>query len=485
MGAAVGADMKPRAVVVGAGSAGCVVAARLADRYDVVLIEAGRSDASSKAFSAWDAQEAAHPSTWSLPARLTPTRAWEATPGRAVGGSSVVNGGYFEAPHRSDLDAWHALGGAAWENERVLRHVDEVAAQLGVHPSPQTHPIARAFAAAAERSGRGAQLLPLHTTFAAGAPRNVADAVLPSAVGPVEVRADCRALRVVVEDGRAVGVEIADAVGEREVLRADEIVLCAGGFGSARLLLASGIGPADRLLEAGIDPLVDLPGVGAAFSDHPTVWVEWMPTPALTARPLPPEAEDGAFPLALVADLDGGPGEGLEILSCILPPEVSTVVDTEPETFGLIVGLQCPRSRGTVVPASAHPLAPPRISYRYLADEHDRAALRRGVRLAASLLSSESFSGLVVRLVDLDDAVLADDRVLDEWIAARLGSAAHTCGTAPMGPPDDPAAVVDGAGRVRGIAGLTVADTSILPHVPLRGPAAAAMAVGAIIAGQL
>lgn len=483
MGAAVGTDMRPRAVVVGAGSAGCVVAARLADRYEVVLVEAGRSDAPSDTFSARGADGIAHPSTWSLPATLTPTRTWRATPGRAVGGSSVVNGGYFEAPHPSDLDAWHELGGPAWEPDRVLGHVDEVAAELGVHASRQTHAIARAFAAAAEETGHGGQLLPLHTTFAAGIPRNVADAILPS--GSVEVRADCRALRVVVEDGRAVGVEIADAGGEREVLRADEIVLCAGGFGSARLLLASGIGPADRLREAGIDPLVDLPGVGASFSDHPTVWVEWMPTPALTARPLPPEAEDGAFPLALVADLDGGPGEGLEILACILPPEVSTAAGTEPATFGLIVGLQRPRARGTVVPASAHPLAPPRISYGYLADERDCAALRRGVRLAASLLSSESFSGLVVRLVDLDDTVLADDRALDEWIAARLGSAAHTCGTAPMGPPEDPAAVVDGAGRVRGIAGLTVADTSILPRVPLRGPAAVAMAVGAVVADQL
>jgi choline dehydrogenase len=107
------------------------------------------------------------------------------------------------------------------------------------------------------------------------------------------------------------------------------------------------------------------------------------------------------------------------------------------------------------------------------------------VRLAAALLMTPAFADLVESLVDLDTQTLADDDLLDAWIADRLGSAAHTCGTAPMGPDDDQLAVVDGAGRVRGIAGLRIGDTSVLPVVPSRGPAAAAMAVGAIIADQL
>ena len=135
--------------------------------------------------------------------------------------------------------------------------------------------------------------------------------------------------------------------------------------------------------------------------------------------------------------------------------------------------------------ASAHPLAPPTIDYGYLAASRDRAALRSGVRRAAHLLSTPPFAGLVDGLVDLDGATVHDDELLDAWIADRLASAAHTCGTAPMGRESDRAAVVDGAGRVRGIAGLRVADTSIIPVVPLRGPAAAAMAVGAVIADQM
>jgi choline dehydrogenase len=151
----------------------------------------------------------------------------------------------------------------------------------------------------------------------------------------------------------------------------------------------------------------------------------------------------------------------------------------------VLVGLQRPAARGTVAPASAHPLAPPRIDYGYLADERDRAALRAGVRRAAELVTSSAFEGIASGLVDLDEVVLGDDERLNAWIADRLGSAAHTCGTAPMGPADDPLAVVDGAGRVRGVAGLRIADTSILPVVPARGPAAAAMAVGAVIAGRM
>ncbi len=424
------------------------------------------------------------------PQNSRPARGWTATPGRAVGGSSVVNGGYFEAPDASDLELWHRAGGAAWAPESVLSHVGAAAERLGVHASPQTHPIAQAFAEAAAQSGRAERLLPLHTTFVSGAPRNVADAYLTDAATPeqpIDVRSDCRALRVVTEGTRATGVEVAAGDGTREVIPADEVFLCAGGFGTARLLLTSGIGPAEQLRQAGIEPVVDLPGVGAAFSDHPTVWVEWMPTPALTRRPAPPEAEHGPFPIALLAAADGGDGDDLEILSCILPPDIAEAsagdADSVP-TFGVIVGLQRPAARGTVVAASAHPLAPPRISYGYLVDAADRAALRSGVRLAADLLSSPAFAGLVERLVDLDDALLGDDDLLDEWIALRLGSAAHTCGTARMGTDADPLAVADGAGRVRGMSGLRIADTSLLPRVPLRGPAAAAMAVGAIVADQ-
>ena len=473
--------VRPRVVVVGAGSAGCVLASRLADRYEIVLIEAGR-DVDPIGVKTRHADDAvAHPPTWSLPAQLTGARRWRATPGRAVGGSSVVNGGYFAEPEATDLRGWHRAGGDAWHPDLVRAQVLAAGIRLGVEPSPQTHPIARAFAGASAHLGLGDRLLALGTTVRAGVPRSVAEALLTP--DHIVVRSDCRALRVVVEGDRAVGVEVADADGGREVIPADEVVLCAGGFGTARLLLASGVGPADLLRSAGIEPVCDLPGVGAAFSDHPTVWVEWMPTPTFAESDVHAEDASGAFPIALCLSEDGGPGDDLEILACTQPPDPAA--RSRDAAHGLIVGLQRPRSRGTVVPASVHPLSSPAISYRFLEDPLDRAALRRGVRLAAELLSAPAFADLVDRLVDLDDQTLESDELLDDWIHHHLGSAAHTSGTAPMGPDTDPLAVVDGAGRVRGIAGLRVGDTSLLPIVPSRGPAAAAMAVGALIADQM
>ena len=474
--------VKPRAVVVGAGSAGCVLASRVADRYDVVVIEAGRPvDAIGLPWAADDAS-IAHPPTWSLPALLTAGRRWRATPGRAVGGSSVVNGGYLAVPVDLDLQRWHAAGGDAWRPDRVRSLAEQAGAGLGAQPSPQTHPVARAFADAAAALGRKEGLLALDTTVHDSVVRSVAAAYLGQ---EISLRSDCRVLRVVIEADRAVGVEVADADGIREVIAADEVILCAGGFGTARVLLASGIGPADLLRAAGIDVVCDLAGVGAAFSDHPTVWVEWMPTTALRTGDVHPEDAFGAFPIALCVAVEGAPGDDLEILACTQPPDPVARNAPGAAAYGLIVGLQRPVSRGTVVATSAHPFASPTISYGYLDDPIDRAAMRAGVRLAAELLQHPAFAGLVDRLVDLDTATLADDQLLDAWVEARLGSAAHTCGTAPMGLDTDPLAVADGAGRVRGIAGLRIADTSLLPVVPSRGPAAAAMAVGAIIADQL
>ncbi len=462
-------------IVVGAGSSGCVLAARLADCADVVLIEAGLWPAQGEAASIAQAP------TWSLPARLTQTRQWRAVAGRAMGGSSVVNGGYFAAPDERDLQYWHAAGGPEWSPQRVRAHIEGIAERMGVRPAPQTHPVTRAFVEACELSGRDAGLLALGTSVRDGAARNVAQAYLADSA--ITVRAGSRALRVVIEAGQAVGVEVAEADGATEVLEADEVVLCAGGFGTARLLLASGIGPSAVLDRAGIQTVLDLPGVGAAFSDHPTVWVEWVPTPELSARSLLPESADGAFPLALLLAADGSVGDDLEILVCTQPPDPDDPGPHAP--FGLVVGLQRPLARGTVEPASPHPLAPTRIAYRYLEDPRDRAALRTGVRTAAALLSSGPFAAVVDRLADLDDETLADDHLLDDWIEGRLSSAAHTCGTAAMGQATDPRAVTDGAGRVRGVPGLRVADTSLLPVVPARAPASAAMLVGAIIADQM
>jgi choline dehydrogenase-like flavoprotein len=260
-----------------------------------------------------------------------------------------------------------------------------------------------------------------------------------------------------VERGRAVGVETADGV-----VRAGSVVLCAGAVGSPLLLLRSGIGPADRLRAAGIDLVADLPGVGAGASDHPQVYLDWRP-----ARSLP----DAALPLSGVLHTDT-----VEILPWLAPFSRVTGADTGDE---LAVGVQLQRaeSRGELTLRDA-PDDPPRLRYGYLRTDADRRGLRDGVRLAADLLRTAPFAGLGAVRTDLPGAVLADDRALDGWIRARLTTAVHLSGTARMGPAGDPGAVVDQELRVRGVEGLRIVDTSVLPTAPSRGPAATAVLLG-------
>jgi choline dehydrogenase-like flavoprotein len=271
------------------------------------------------------------------------------------------------------------------------------------------------------------------------------------------VRGGVRVRRVLIERGRAVGVETGAGV-----VGATEVVLSAGAVGSAYLLLRSGLGPAADLRAAGIPVLADLP-VGRAFTDHPLVYLPWRP-----ARPLP--AAPGALPLrgALhTADL--------ELLPWWAPFGRVMGTDHDDGELAVGIGLLQEESRGRL---GLDGRGAPRVEYRYLTEAGDRHRLRSGVRLAVELLRTPPLTGLVAATSGPGDDVLADDRALDLWIRAHLTTAVHLSGTARMGPDGDPAAVVDQHLRVRGVDGLRVVDTSVLPRVTSRGPAATAVMIG-------
>jgi choline dehydrogenase-like flavoprotein len=254
------------------------------------------------------------------------------------------------------------------------------------------------------------------------------------------------------------------------------VVLSAGAVGSPHLLLVSGIGPADQLRRAGIDVVADVPGVGAEFSDHPSVYVGFLP-----ARPLP--MPPGLLPLhgVLHATASGSevPGD-LEVLPWLTPFSRITGGPVSPHEDELVVGvgLQRAESRGQLTLDGADPLRPPRLAYGYLAEESDRRRLREGVRLTADLLRTRALTPLVSARTTLPDAVLDSDAELDAWVRAHLSTAIHLSGSARMGPDGDPGAVVDQWLRVRGVAGLRVVDTSVMPRVTSRGPAATAVMLG-------
>jgi choline dehydrogenase len=258
------------------------------------------------------------------------------------------------------------------------------------------------------------------------------------------------------------------------VVRAAEVVLAAGAVGSPHLLLLSGIGPADDLRAAGVPVVADVPGVGAGFTDHPHVYVGFRPV-----RPLPPPP--GRLPLHGVlhaTSVDSSfPGD-LEILPWLTPFSRITGGPDGPHEDELVVGvgLQREDSRGRLTLVSEDPTRQPRLEYRYLTEESDRRRMRDGVRLAVSLLRTRALASLVT--VGPTGDVLDRNAALDRWVRAHLTTAVHLAGTARMGTDSDGDATVDQRLRVRGVAGLRVVDTSVMPQVTSRGPAATAVMLG-------
>jgi choline dehydrogenase-like flavoprotein len=483
-------------VVVGAGSAGCALAGRLAPRVtgSVLLVEAGTGVPGSADVASLDATAPGHSRNWAHPVELAPGIPAVVPRGRGVGGSGAINAAVWTYVTPADAAGWDIPG---WRYP-TLRYWYALAEREGQYasdgpipvlvPSGELlHPSAERFLAAAERLGfpaepdknaggpPGAGLMPSNSRD--GLRIDAARAYLPRRLPPgaqrfappdtngesyvstprvggfdrpaqgimeprgPAVRADTTVERVLLEHGRAVGVELAG--GER--VSAGEVVLCAGAVGTPRILLRSGIGPADVLRAAGIDVHADLP-VGRGWSDHPAVFL-----PFRTDDP-PPHPHAPTAQAALHWDAGADPAGDVEVL-----------LFTRPFVPGgglhLMCALQQPDSRGE--------LGLDRIAYGYLRTEHDRRRLRHALRTGADLLRA----GLGARTDPAGD-VLGNDRALDEWIAAHLTTAVHLCGSAAMG------RVVDAELRVFGVDGLRVADTSVLPTVPRRGPAATAVAIG-------
>ena len=481
-------------VVVGAGTSGCALAARLAEAgRTVLLLEAGPGESVPESADATTMRAAVpgSPAAVEVPAELTATVSRSVVRGRGVGGSSAVNGSYFIRATPADCDGW---GVPEWSWDAVLPafrrlETDLDYGDLPLHgnagPVPVQrprggHPLADAFAAAAAELGfpdepdknadgpPGYGPVPLNVS--GGVRVNAAMAYLSPRRGlrGLTVRGGVHVRRVMIERGRAVGVETPDGI-----VRAAEVVLSAGAVGSPHLLLLSGVGPAGQLRSAGIPVAADLPGVGSDFTDHPNVYVGYRP-----ARPLP--LPPGGLPLhgVLHATSAGSsvPGD-LEILPWLTPFSAITGGPGGDE-LAVGVGLQRGRSRGRLILAGGDPLTQPRLEYGYLADDDDRRRLREGVRLTVELLRSRAFGALVAGRSGPPDDVLDRDAELDAWIRFHLGTAVHLAGTARMGPHSDPGAVVDQRLRVRGVEGLRVVDTSVMPQVTTRGPAATAVMIG-------
>ncbi|MFI6166460.1 GMC family oxidoreductase [Nocardia sp. NPDC051052] len=495
-------------VVVGAGAAGCVIAARLSTDPDcrVLLLEAGSTTGlepeartPGAAMRLWGGE-----TSWgdsSIPQPSLCGRRIVLPQGRGLGGGSTMNGMAWFHGHPADYDGWHAGGatGWAWQDVqpifRAIEHselgTDEwhgSDGQIRVTRTRDVTALPRGFVAAgaelglpvvedfngAEREGIGL----LQSNIDDGRRHSVVDGYLVPALdrANLTVRAGTLVTSIVVERGRAGAVLCVDARGAvRRIAARRSIVLAAGALRTPQLLMLSGIGPADHLREHGIDVVYDLPGVGANLQDHPAVSTTW---PVLDGSPLwstVTGADLRAYQLlrrgllasftqaaAKVRTREDLPGPNIQLTLALIGIDPDGQVYGQPAAT-CSVCLLTPASQGEVRLASADPTVAPLVDPKYLDVQADRDGLVEGLRLAQRLFQAPSLKAATGGTALGPHAW--DDRTLDTWIQEQGASEWHPVGTCRMG--TDPAAVVDSATmQVNGIQGLYVGDASVMPTIP-------------------
>jgi choline dehydrogenase len=490
-------------VVIGGGSAGCVLASRLSEdpARSVCLLEAG-PDYGPYADGRWPedllyANELAISHDWGI------AGGWPSWRAKVVGGCSAHNGCFITWGSSADFDEWVEAGNQGWSSSELEPYRRRGEEAMRARPSrvEDLEPFMRIGIDAAVESG-----IPLLEDFDDPEALEGVAPIRVNAIGDVRWNAAFAYLdparerpnltitphsvvdRLCLGGERAAGA-LVRVDGEEVEISADLVILAAGAYCSPAILLRSGVGPAEDMAELSIEVRADLPGVGRNLTDHPRVEVAHRPRKELLTATLEHFARRPARGQTLIKARSKSCPPGtwdLQLMMCVRRP-LSTEPSERPgeHLAHFFVHALKPESRGRVRIGSRDPNAPPIVEHGFLSDAggRDATTMTEGVRLARRLANAPALKGMLGTEL-LPGSAVEDDELRD-YVRRSVGGYWHPVGTCRMGPAGDPEAVVDATGRVRGFANLYVVDASIMPTIPRANTHLAVIAVAERIADSL